>query len=87
MQFHNVTHHEGKLTILNRLKPSIYGNPRFLCQLDKDNVWFQFRTRPDSSLAYDLEHYNGKQVAIDVGYHYGVATLWSIKLLTNTVEG
>jgi hypothetical protein len=87
MQFDNVTHHEGKLTILKRLKSSINGNPRFLCQLDKGNIWFQFRTRPDSSLAYELEYYDGKQVAIDVGYHYGVATLGSIKLLTNTVEG
>ena len=87
MQFKNDTYHEGKLTILKRLKSSVNGNPRFLCQLDKGEVWFQFRTRPDSGLAYELEAYNGKQVGVHVWQRNNVATLGAIKLITNTVEG
>jgi hypothetical protein len=87
MQFKNETYHEGKFTIVRRLGSSVNGNPRYLCQLDKGKVWFLFRTRPDSALAYEVEAYNGKQVGIHVGQWHNVATLGAIKLLTNTVEG
>lgn len=71
----NITEHTGILTIIKRLKRSVNGNPRYLVEIDGWTV----RTSPDSSLAYELPNYDGKEVIATVGTYYGYATLGSVK--------
>ena len=59
----NFSRHVGKLEIVRRLRPSRNGNPRYQCRCGG----FTFVTEPDSSIAYELPHFEGKQVEIVVG--------------------
>ena len=71
----NITHHIGKLIITGRLPHSVNGNPRFTAYC----AGFNFRTAVDDGIAYEIQNYDGKEVDIMIGTHFGVATLHSIK--------
>ena len=73
----NITTHTGLLEIIERLPSSYYGNPRYLCRIDGHTC----RTQTDSSIAYALPNFDGKQVRAEIGTHYGKATInniWSV---------
>ena len=67
----NITMHTGKLKVLERLKNSANGNPRY--RLYVSGV--SFVTKPDSAYSYDVGNLEGKTVTVSVGTHYGKATL------------
>jgi hypothetical protein len=73
----NITRHQGKLEIVERLPSSINGNPRYLLRVDG----WTCRTPVDSGLGYCITNYNGKDVEATIGSHYGVATLATVKTL------
>lgn len=70
----NVSRHYGKLEIIKRLPSSTNGNPRFLLRVDG----WTCRTAVDSSLGYEVQNFDGKQVVATIGTHYGNATLDSV---------
>ena len=71
----NITVHTGKLTIIERLKNSVNGNPRYLVRI---GGW-ACRTKPDASYNYDIQSLDGRTVRAEIGTHYGRATLASIR--------
>jgi hypothetical protein len=71
----NITKHEGKLEILEKLNNSFYGNPRFLISIDG----FTCKTAVDSMLAYSITNYENREVIATIGTHYGTATLDTLK--------
>jgi hypothetical protein len=73
----NITRHTGTLEIIERLKNSAFGNPRFLLRIDGITC----RTAPDASLGYSVQNYDGKTVTATIGTYYGVTTVGSIKIL------
>ena len=72
----NITRHTGKLSVIKRLKSSVNGNPRYLLEVDG----YRFSTTPDSMHAYGVTNYDGKNLVVTIGSHYGVLSL-------NTIEG
>jgi hypothetical protein len=66
----------GKLEVLKREPSSKNGNPRYLLLIDGQPCV----TSPDSSLAYSITNYHGKNVQATIGTHYGRATLDTVKL-------
>lgn len=75
----NITRHTGKLEIIERLKSSYNGNPRYLISIDG----YHCKTGVDSSYGYCVTNYDGKQVEATMGLHYGTMTLDSLKGLDN----
>jgi len=75
----NISEHTGTLVIAERMPNSINGNPRFKCWVDtgKGTGWL-FCTAVDSSLAYSVQNYEGRHVTVQIGTHYGRATLHRI---------
>jgi len=73
----NITRHHGTLEIIRREKNSVNGNPRYYIYVGGVNCY----TSPDSSLAYEVPNYIGKNVVVTIGIHYGRATLDSIELI------
>jgi hypothetical protein len=71
----NLTSHNGKLEILKRLPNSRNGNPRYLLRVDG----WTCRTPVDSSLAYGVTNFNGKNVKATIGSFRGVAMLDSVE--------
>jgi hypothetical protein len=71
----NITRHYGKLEIIRRENNSVNGNPRYYLHIGGVHCY----TAPDSSLAYELPNYAGKQVTATVGTYYRRATLNSIE--------
>ena len=71
----NVTRHTGILEITKRLPSSSYGNPRYLIRIDG----YTCKTGVDSMHGYSVPNYDGKNVEVTIGTHYGSATL-------NTIE-
>jgi hypothetical protein len=71
----NITKHEGKLEILEKLNNSFNGNPRFLISIDG----FTCKTAVDSMLAYSITNYENREVIATIGTHYGTATLDTLK--------
>lgn len=71
----NITSHTGILEIIERLQNSKMGNPRYLCKVDG----YTFKTAVDSTHGYSIQNYEGKQVQITIGTHYGTTTLNSIE--------
>lgn len=72
----------GRLQILDRLPQSRNGNPRYTLLISEGRGGGQqvtCRTAPDSSLAYKLPNYDGKQVRARIGWHYGKVTLAGIE--------
>lgn len=74
----SITYHTGTLTVVSRLPGSRYGNPRYLLNV---GGYCTFRTAVDSPHGYSVPSYDGRQVEVAIGIHYGSATLNSIKLL------
>jgi hypothetical protein len=70
----NITEHTGKLENLERMKSSVYGNPRFSFTVDG----YKIVTVPDSSHGYSIESYRGKTVRVQIGTHYGRLSLAGI---------
>ncbi len=70
----NITSHKGTLNIIKRLDNSHYGNPRYLLSIDG----FTCRTMVDSSHAYEITNYDGREVIATIGTHYKQATLHTI---------
>lgn len=73
----NITRHTGKLEVLERLKNSVNGNPRYRCYVDG----FSFITRSDCGYSYTITNYRDKDVIVTIGTHYGKATLNTIELV------
>lgn len=71
----NITRHQGKLEIIQRLDSSRNGNPRYLIRIDG----FTCKTPVDSMYGYSVPNFDGKQVIATIGTHYGTATLDSLK--------
>jgi hypothetical protein len=71
----NITRHTGTLEIIERLKNSYNGNPRYLCRIDG----YTFRTKPNSSYAYTLPNHSGKVITVTLGTYYGRLALNSIE--------
>ncbi len=73
--------HTGYFRIVKRLPSSRDGNPRYLCEVNRDDgEAVYFRTAPDSSLGYSVPNYNAKRVTVSLVTFYGHATLADIKL-------
>ena len=74
----SVTNHTGILTILQKEKHSVNGNPRYLVLLDGHTC----KTAVDSSLGYSIPNFDGKKVIADIGLHYGTVTIENVKKTT-----
>ena len=70
----SITRHTGRLTDIQRMDSSYYGNPRFSFMIDG----YRVQTTPDSMQAYGIQNYANKVVTMTVGYHYGKLSLNSI---------
>ena len=68
----------GKLTVLNRLPSSHFGNPRYEVLIDNQTV----ATMVDASLGYGITNFDGKEVAAVIGTHYGRRSVQSVELAT-----
>ena len=71
----NITRHTGTLEIVERMRRSTNGNPRYRVRVDG----WTCVTRPDSQMAYNLQKFDGKQVHATIGTHHGVATLGDVQ--------
>lgn len=67
----NLTRHTGKLELIQRMKSSINGNPRFLVSIDGTTC----QTSVDSMHGYTVQNLEGKEVTATIGTYYGKATL------------
>ena len=65
----------GTLRIIDRLKNSYYGNPRYLVSIG-DVVCC---TAPDANLAYGITNHRDKPVIATVGTHYNRLTIDTLK--------
>jgi hypothetical protein len=65
----------GTLKIIERLKNSYYGNPRYLVTIGDVKAY----TKPDSSIAYWLPNFEGKTVKARVKHYYGKLTIIEIE--------
>jgi len=71
----NITQHTGIVTDIKRLESSKNGNPRFEFIIDG----YRARTKPDSSYGYSIQNYEGKEITVTLGSHYGFLSLNSIE--------
>lgn len=71
----NVTRHIGKLEIIERLKNSVNGNPRYLLRIDGVTC----KTGVDSLYGYDILNHRDKTVVATIGIHYGVVILHTLE--------
>lgn len=71
----NISRHQGKLEIIQRLPNSLNGNPRYLIRIDG----FTCKTSVDSMHGYSVPNFDGKEVIATIGTHYGTQTLDSLK--------
>lgn len=71
----NVTFHTGVLHIVDRMKNTRNGNPRYLVTFDG----YTCRTKADADYSYDLKNLDGKVCVGTIGTHYGNQTLRSIR--------
>jgi hypothetical protein len=72
----NITHHTGKLEVIQRMPSSFNGNPRYLLRIDGHTCC----TAVDSMHGYSVTNYDGQIVQATIGTHYGRATLNTIKI-------
>lgn len=70
----NISRHNGKLEVIQRLPNSINGNPRYLLRINGITC----KTAVDSTYGYCITNYDGKEVYATIGTHYGTATLDTI---------
>lgn len=75
----NVETVTGMMTIMDRAKTSRNGNPRFLVSITSGygENWTGVLcyTAPDSSIAYEIQNDDGKEVSAKVGLHRKTVTL------------
>jgi len=77
----NITEHKGTLYIVERLKSSVNGNPRYSCLLVMDGTEsIAFKTGVDSSFGYSITNYRDKEVVVSLGTVRNQTTLNDIKL-------
>ena len=83
----NISRDHGILKI-NKKKLSVMGNPQYFCTLivngtetrPKDQqLGLDFRTEANSQHGYSITNYENKNVTVEIGTHYNVATLHSIR--------
>ena len=72
----SLTRHTGILSITKRLPSSANGNPRYQFIIDG----YIAQTAVDSMHGYSITNYDGKEVTVTLGTHYGSLTL-------NTING
>lgn len=73
----NPSTHTGKLEIMERLKNSYNGNPRFRCYI----AGVSFVTKPDCMYGYRIENYQGRELTVVLATHYNKTTLMQIKAI------
>ena len=73
----NISSYIGTLAIVKRLSNSRNGNPRFMVEVDGQ----AFYTAVDSMHGYSVKNFEGKQVEVTIGTHYGKPTLNTIKTI------
>jgi hypothetical protein len=66
----------GKLEIIERMKSSKNGNPRYKFTVGNS---LPIVTGVDSSYGYEITNHDGKPIIITVGTHYGKLTLDSLE--------
>ena len=71
----NITRHVGTLSVVKRLPSSVNGNPRYLIGVDG----YLVKTAPDSSIAFEVTNFDGKEVIAEIGTFYGVPTLHRVE--------
>lgn len=72
----NVQEYTGTLYIIDKMKNSINGNPRYMV-LVGDTVAY---TTVDSGIAYSIGNYDGKRVQASIGSHYKTTSIADVKL-------
>lgn len=77
----NITSHTGTLHIVERLKSSVNGNPRYSCMLvaTDERSAIAFKTGVDSSYGYSITNYREKIVNVELGELRSQLTLHSIE--------
>lgn len=70
----------GKLNIIERLKSSVNGNPRysFVLVYSDGSLSDLIKTKPDSTFGYSITNYHDKFVSVVVGYHRNTLSLVDI---------
>lgn len=70
----------GKLNIIERLKSSVNGNPRynFVLVHSDGNLSALIKTKPDSSFGYSITNYRDKVVSVEVGSYRNNLSLFDI---------
>ena len=81
----NLEQYTGELKIVERMKSSVNGNPRyrvFLGWVNQDGKieGVTFVTGVDSGEAYGITNYRDEIVTVELGYHRGQLTLNNIEL-------
>jgi hypothetical protein len=72
----NVKEIAGVLSIVQRLKGSEVGNPRFLVSVGSHG---QFKTVVDASLGYSVQNHDRELVSAQVGEHYGAPHITRVR--------
>lgn len=65
----------GKLTIIERLNNSTYGNPKYKVLIDNTLLV----TKTDSMLGYSITNYENKNVIATIGYYYNKLSIHLIQ--------
>jgi hypothetical protein len=73
----NVTRHIGQFHVVEKLRNSKNGNPRFALLI----AGYHCVTKPDSDIAYNIHRYDGKAVEATLGTYRGKCTLVTVKML------
>lgn len=68
--------YNGKLQIVERMKNSINGNPKYLVLVGDVTMY----TMTDSMLAYAITNYDRKEVTVKAGLYRGKLTIDSIAI-------
>jgi hypothetical protein len=70
----------GKLVVMERLKSSVNGNPRysFVIVDSEGNLSPLIKTKPDSSYGYSITNYQDKMVSVEVGMYHNNLSLFDI---------
>ena len=61
----------GKVKVMERLKSSTCGNPRYSFVIIHDNgeISYLIKTKPNSQFGYSITNYEGKTITIEAGYY------------------
>lgn len=72
----SITQHKGTLKLVKRMNNSTMGNPQFMLECDG----YQFRTKANASIGYNIDRYIDKEVIVSIGVHRTCLTLDTINL-------